>query len=86
MSPDTTHVVAPEVEQLAPPGLATTEYLEIAEPPSFDGADQLTVAWWLPTAAVTSIGVPGVVFGITADDGVDAAPVPAPLVAVTLKV
>ncbi len=61
----TVHVVAgvagatDVVEQVAPPGLATTEYSVIVAPPSLLGGDHET--WTLPLlgAADTAVAVPG---------------------------
>lgn len=58
----------------------------IGLPPSELGAIKLTVACALPLVAVPITGAPGTVAGATGSDGVDAAPVPKPLVAVTVKV
>ena len=54
-------------------------------PPLDAGGFQLTTAWSLLVAAVTFKGAPGTVEGITASDGEDGEPVPAALVAVTVK-
>jgi hypothetical protein len=40
----------------------------------------------LPGTAVTPVGAPGTVIGVTLFDGADAGPVPAVLVAVTVNV
>ncbi len=58
----------------------------MALPPSLLGAVKLTVAWVFPRAAVTPVGAPGTVAGVTAFDAADAAPVPTAFVAVTVKV
>jgi hypothetical protein len=58
----------------------------IAAPPLLAGGAKLTVAAALPAAAETDVGAPGTVAGMTLFDGVDAGPVPAELVAVTVKV
>jgi hypothetical protein len=58
----------------------------ITEPPVEDGALQLTVACVLPAVAVTLLGAPGIVAGVTALDALDDAPVPTLLVATTVKV
>jgi hypothetical protein len=55
-------------------------------PPVLVGAVQLTVAARLPAVAVTPVGAPGNVLGVTAFDGADAGPVPVALVAETVKV
>jgi hypothetical protein len=58
----------------------------MADPPLLAGAVQLTVAWPLPAVALTAVGAPGVVRGVTAAEGDEAGPVPARLLAVTLTV
>jgi hypothetical protein len=58
----------------------------MAEPPLEAGAVQFTVAWALPALAVTLVGEPGGPAGVTLLDGDEARPVPAELVAVTVKV
>ena len=63
-----------------------TVYLVIVLPPLLDGAVQFTVADPLPAVAVTAVGAPGSVFGVTALDGEEAGPVPFALVADTVKV
>jgi hypothetical protein len=55
-------------------------------PPLLAGATQLTVALALPATAVTPVGAPGVVSGVTAADAAEAGPVPLALVAVTVNV
>jgi hypothetical protein len=50
------------------------------------GAVQLTVAWAFPAVAVTLVGDPGKVAGVTLADCADAAPVPTTLIAATVKV
>ena len=47
---------------------------------------KLTVACWLPAVAVTAVGAPGTVAGVTLLEAADAGPVPIALVAVTVKV
>ena len=58
----------------------------IGEPPSDAGAVQDTVASPSPATAVTLVGAPGTVAGVTELLAEDAALVPALLVAVTVKV
>ena len=59
----------------------------IAEPPVFVGAVKLTVALPLLPLALIPVGRPGaVIAGVTADDALEAAPVPTALVATTVKV
>ena len=61
----------------------------MAAPPLLAGAVQLTLAWPLPGVALTPVGAPGTVtaaVGLTAAEGDEAGPVPAALVAVTVKV
>ena len=50
------------------------------------GTVKLTVALAFPAIAVPIVGAPGTVAGMTLLEAADAAPVPAPLVAVTVKV
>ena len=54
--------------------------------PPLDGALQLTVALSSPAVAVTLVGAEGVVAGVTAPECSEAGPLPAALVAVTVKV
>src|SRR5207244_11935949 len=57
-------------------------------PPSEAGAVQVTVAWALPLVAVTPVGAPGAVAGapgVTVLEGAELPPVPAALVAETMK-
>ena len=58
----------------------------IALPPLLTGAVKLTLAVALPAVAVTAVGAPGTVAGVTLFDGVDCALDPTALVATTLKV
>ena len=58
----------------------------IAAPPLLVGGVKLTLAWAFPATAVTFVGAPGTVAGVTAFEGVLAAPVPTLLVAATVKV
>ena len=55
-------------------------------PPSEAGVVKLTVALALPAFAVTPVGAPGTVAGVTALEGLDAGPVPTALVAFTVNV
>ena len=70
----------------APAPVAVTVKETIGEPPVSMGADQLTVAEASPGLATTPVGAPGTVRGVTKFDGSEAAPSPASLVAVTVKV
>ena len=54
--------------------------------PPLLGAVQLTVACPFPAVAVTFVGAPGTVMGVTAFEGLDAGPLPMAFVAVTVKV
>ena len=56
------------------------------EPPLLEGAVQDTVAFPSPAVALTLVGTPGTVRGVTERDGDDAEPVPIALVAVTVNV
>ena len=58
----------------------------MALPPFEAGAVKLTVAWVLPGVAVTAVGAPGSMPGVTLLDAPEAGPVPAALVAVTVNV
>ena len=70
-----------------PAGVAVTGYPVIADPPVFVGAVKLTVALPLLPLAEILVGTPGaVIAGVTADDALEAVPVPTILVAVTVKV
>ena len=54
--------------------------------PLAEGAVHETVALALPAVAVTPVGAPGTVAGVTELEAVLAEPVPTALVAVTVKV
>ena len=59
----------------------------IADPPLLAGAVKLTVALPLLPLAEILVGAPGAIAaGVTADDALEAVPVPMELVAVTVKV
>jgi hypothetical protein len=60
----------------------------IAEPPFDAGGENDTVVCELPATADTPVGGPGAVVcsGVTWLEGLEAAPVPTPLVAVTVNV
>ena len=59
----------------------------IAEPPLSTGAVKLTEALPLLPLPVMPVGVPGaVVAGVTADEALEAVPVPTTFVAVTVNV
>ena len=58
----------------------------IPEPPLLAGAVNATLALALPAVATPIVGAPGTVAGVTLFDAAEAAPVPALLVAVTVKV
>ena len=70
-----------------PPGEEVTVYPVITDPPVFTGAVKLTVALPLLTVAEILVGTPGAIgAGVTADDALEAVPVPTELVALTVKV
>jgi len=70
-----------------PPGEEVTVYPVIADPPVFVGAVKLTVALPLLPVAEIPVGAPGAIgAGVTADDALEAVPVPTELVALTVKV
>jgi hypothetical protein len=54
-------------------------------PPFVAGAVNLTVAMALPAVAVTALGAPGVVAGLTLFERVDGGPFPIPLTARTVN-
>jgi hypothetical protein len=58
----------------------------IALPPLEAGVVQVTVACALPAVAVTPVGAPGTVMGVTEFDVAEAGPVPTALVAVAVNV
>jgi hypothetical protein len=58
----------------------------IDDPPVNDGAVQVTVACVLLAVAVTLVGAPGMVAGVTALDALDDVPVPTVLLATTVNV
>ena len=59
----------------------------MAEPPLEDGAVHVTTEEALaPEVALTAVGMPGTVVGVTGSEAADASPVPAALVAVTVNV
>jgi len=58
----------------------------IVEPPLSVGAVQVTTASPSPAVALTPVGVPGTVVGVTALDATDTDESPAALVAATVKV
>ena len=79
-------VVVQEPETIFPAVYAVTVYPVNADPLILIGGSQETVAEALPATAVTLIGADGAAFTAMLVDAVDAADVPARLVAVTLKV
>jgi hypothetical protein len=68
------------------PGDEVAVYEVMLAPPLDAGAVQLTVACALPALALTLVGAPATVAGVTEFDAADAGPVPAQLDAVTVKV
>lgn len=78
--------VAPPVVAVIPSGDDVTVYMVIALPPLDGGAVHVTVACVSPGTALTAVGAPGAVAGVTAGEGKDAGPVPTVLAAVTVKV
>ena len=86
MSPVTVaEVEDPDTVAVSPPEEVTV-YEVIALPPSELGALQLTVACESPGVALTEVGAPGTVAGVTAEDAELAGPSPTELVATTVKV
>ena len=78
--------VAPVVVAVRPPGEAVTVYPVTGDPPSLAGAVHDTPAWACPPVAVTAVGAPGTVRGVTAALAPDDAEAPAELAAVTVNV
>jgi hypothetical protein len=78
--------VLPALLSTPPAGFDVTVYPVIALPPLLIGAVKLTLAVALPPVAVTAVGAPGTVAGVTLFDGVEEALVPAAFVATTVKV
>src|SRR5256885_2365862 len=58
----------------------------MALPPSLAGADQPRSIRRMPRAALSAVGAPGVVKGVTAAEAVEASEAPTPFVATTVKV
>ena len=79
-------LTTPFVLAVTPPGDAVTVYPVIGEPPLLTGAVHDTAAWAFPGVAVTAVGAPGTVFGVTATLGIEASELPAALAAVTVNV
>jgi len=70
---------------LMPPGDDVTVYEVTGEPPFDAGAVNVTAACALPAVAMPIVGAPGTVPGVTRFEGAEAGPLPAALVAVTVK-
>jgi hypothetical protein len=68
------------------PGNEVTVYPVIAEPPVLAGGVQVAEADALAAVAVPMVGASGTVAGVTELDAADAAPMPAALMARTVKV
>jgi len=58
----------------------------MALPPLGAGGVKVTLAWALAAVAVTAVGAPGTVSGVTLFEGPEAVPVPVALAAVTVNV
>ena len=78
--------VVPVVVALMLPGDDVTVYWVMELPPLEDGTLHDTDACALPAVALTPVGAPGVVAGVTALEAPEARLGPAPLVAVTVNV
>jgi hypothetical protein len=75
------------VVQVNEPGVEVTVYPVIAAPPVLIGAIHDTTDWaFAAPVALTAVGAPGTVDGVTAADADEAAPVPLAFVAVTVNV
>ena len=89
VSPVTVIVPEPawDTVPVPPAGLEVAVYVVIGEPPSDEGAVNVTFADVDPAAATAPmVGAPGTVTGVTGADGADAAEVPVPFVAVAVNV
>jgi hypothetical protein len=82
--PVTVQLRAPAVVQVNPPGDEVTVYRVMGWPPLLAGASHETEAELLKPTALTPVGAPGVVAGVTALE-TPAELVPMALVAVTRK-
>jgi hypothetical protein len=78
--------VLPALLSTPPAGFDVTVYPVITLPPLFNGAENVTLACALPPVAVTVVGAPGTVAGVTEFEGVEGALDPAAFVATTVKV
>ena len=75
------------VVQVNEPGVEVTVYPVIAAPPVLIGAIHDTTDWaFAAPVALTAVGAPGTVDGVTAADTAEATPVPLAFVAVTVNV
>ena len=74
------------VVQVNEPGDDVTVYAVTALPPLLEGAFHETTTDESPNAPDTEVGTPGTVAGTTAPEAVDAEPLPALFVAVTVNV
>ena len=72
------------VVQVNEPGDEVTVYPVIAEPPE-EAAVHDTVTCVLPELPDTEVGAPGTAVGVTAEDALEAEPVPRAFVAVTVN-
>jgi hypothetical protein len=70
---------------VAPPGDAVAVY-EVIVAPLLAGAVQVKLACWLPAAATTAVGCPGIVEGVTELEAPERGLLPAAFVAETVKV
>ena len=89
VNPVYTQIVLEIFEQaggVATTGDDVTVYPVIAEPPVDAGAVQLTVASKEPATAVTPVGAPGTVTGVTELDAAEDGPAPFALIATTVNV
>ena len=77
--------VVPALLSTPPAGVEVTVYPVIALPPLLTGGVKLTLACAFPPVAVTEVGAPGTVAGVTLFDAADGALEPAALVATTVK-
>ena len=84
--PTVAEVAGAATVTLPPAGDEVTLYEVIALPPSDTGAVHDTLAEALPPVALTSVGAPGTVNGVTLFDGNEAGLLPTTFVATTVNV
>ena len=74
------------LDAVKPPGLDVTVYPVIELPPVVPGAVNATLAEALPAVALTPVGAPGTVAGVTEEEAEDGTELPTEFVDTTVKV